>query len=953
MLRATGVLAAITVLLPAGPAALARPAEDAALARPAEDVAVALPSEDVAVDDGPTTQTLALSGVADDVAADLPTTPPVPADETGTRADDLATEPIDPDVLTLPRSTADFSVLGFTWDKSDGSDDATIRYRVHTEAGWSEWDAVGASDLAPDPGSPDAHPTDRVGTDAIVALGADGIQVWAQSDSGDVDGLKAVLVDPGTPAASDVARGATVSRAGSGTRDALSSSAGPAQPTIISRAQWGADESLRWCEPDYSTSIVSAAVHHTASTNDYTAADVPAILNGILAFHTRPESQGGRGWCDIGYNFLVDRFGRIFEGRRGSIDTTVVGVHTGGFNSRTIGISAIGDYATVAPSTELLESLSQLIAWRFGTLGISGGSSVTMTSGGGASKWPLGTVVTFPTVYGHRDAQTTACPGQFLYDRLPQIRSRVAELVDAVVAASPRGSVDTLRGTATSVFVGGWAYDRGTPSATTTVRVVVDGVTVRSVAADGSRPDVGAAFGVGDRHGYTADVPVAAGQHVVCLWMSNVGDGSDVTLGCRWVEVRNHDPQGAIDTAVAASGGVRVAGWALDVDTTASVDVHVYVDGTFGTAVTATGRRPDIAAAFGRGDAHGFDLVVPTRDGTHQVCVYAINVPTGGNPPLGCRTVTVGHPPTGAVDTASARAGSLTVAGWALDPDTSASVAVHVYVDGTWRAAGIAADARPDIAAVFGLGASHGYNLDLPITTGAHEVCVWAIDTAGGDNRRLGCRSLVVDSAPVSSLDTARSGSGTIVLAGWALDRDTTNAAQLHVYVDGRFVTTGRAGDSRSDVGARYGLGDFHGFNLLVPSAPGVHEACVWVIDWPTGAHNSLVGCRAVTVVNRAPMGSLDTVAVGAGSVTVAGWALDPDTRAAVAVHVYVDGRFGAAWTAAGERPDVDRAFGLGAGHGFGGTLAVAAGRHEVCAWAIDATGGVNVRFGCRTVDVA
>ena len=134
---------------------------------------------------------------------------------------------------------------------------------------------------------------------------------------------------------------------------AASAEAATGQPKIYTRAQWGADESIRLHEcpggPDYSSTIKIGFVHHTVSTNDYSAAQVPAMIRSFYAYHVL-----GNGWCDIGYNFLVDRFGRLWEGRYGGIDKAVIGSHTGGFNRNSFAVSMIGDVHLV--DAELLDA---------------------------------------------------------------------------------------------------------------------------------------------------------------------------------------------------------------------------------------------------------------------------------------------------------------------------------------------------------------------------------------------------------------------------------------------------------------------------------------------------------------------------------------------------------------------------------------------------------------------
>jgi hypothetical protein len=774
-------------------------------------------------------------------------------------ADEAPAEPVDPDVLTVEMDTAPFTVLGVTWDRTPGLDEVEIRYRVRVDGTWSEWQGAEAADVAPDATSQDAEGAYRDGTDPIVAVGADGVQIWAEAGSGTVSGLKAVLVDPGADPADvgatvpvDAATvpsavsdgGATFQNLGTATTSAVRTAA-VARPSIISRAGWGADESLRTCDPDMSTQMVSAAVHHTASANGYSAAEVPGILRGFYAYHTRPEAAGGRGWCDIGYNFLVDQFGRVFEGRAGGVESTAVGVHTGGFNSRTIGVAAIGNFQTAAPSAQLLESLSQLIAWKFAVHRIPANANVQMVSGGGASKYPAGTVVTFPTIYAHRDAQLTSCPGQSLYDRLGDIRNRVAALANATVSASPVTGLETFAATGAGIQVAGWTYDPDS-DASLQVAVSVDGAVTR-VPANRSRPDVGAAHGVGPNHGFSAVVPAGNGRHLVCVSSVNVGAGHDVVLGCKWLTVRNATPIGALDAITTTATDISVRGWALDPDTNASIAVHVYVDGRPVRAVTANGSRPDVGAAYGKGDAHGFATTVPATGGQHQVCLYLINQPAGANPQLACRTVQVGDVPFGSLDGVTAAPGQVTLRGWAIDRDTRDPIAVHVYVDGKHVRTLQADGSRPDVDRVYGLGALHGFGTTLPVADGRHDVCVYLINTPSGPNPLLGCRAVTVaNAAPIGALDVARGTATGIRVQGWALDPDTTAPIGVHVYVDGLATRSLAADRNRPDVHRAYGLGAAHGYDVEVPATAGAHEVCLYLINQPAGA-NPLLACRSVT----------------------------------------------------------------------------------------------------------
>ncbi|MBO9555490.1 N-acetylmuramoyl-L-alanine amidase [Cellulomonas sp.] len=817
---------------------------------PATPSATATPPATTTTPTPSATPSVAAPSTTPDAAAPAATPPP-----TGPQGADADGPAPDPDVLTGELDTAPFSVLGVSWDETRGLSDPVIRYRVRQADRWSDWEAVGQSDLAPDAGGAD----DRAGghrgaTDPVVALHADGLQIWAEAATGSITGLKAVLIDPGEDPADAAANGAS-STGGAVVRNAslvrrtsatVVPTAAAVGPAIITRAAWGADESLRTCNADLAPTTLAAAVHHTASTNDYGPDDVPGLLRGFLEYHTRPEAAGGRGWCDLGYNFLVDKFGRVFEGRAGSITKAVIGVHTGGFNSRTIGIAAIGDYSTAAPSGAMLESLSQLISWKFKTFRILGGSAVTMVSGGGASKYPEGTVVTFPTIYAHRDAQLTSCPGQNLFDQLPYVRARVAALANDAVYASPIWSLDSFGADSSAIYGGGWVLD---PESTESleVTVTVDGVDTRFVAG-GSRPDLAGPFpGNGTLHGFSFRIPAPGGSHEVCLTARNVGAGNDVMFGCDWKTVTNAAPFGSLDAVSSTSTSIRVAGWALDPDTTAPVVLHVYLRDSL-TAITADGYRPDVDAVFHKGPRHGFDATLPASPGVHNVCVYAINQPVGVNQQLGCRTVQVGSPPVGVVDSAAAGNGVATVTGWAFDPDTSASVGVHVYVDGAWATATTAATPRPDVAAAYRISGDHGYAVSFPIATGTHRVCLYAIDTSGGYNPEIGCRLLTVTNAPpIGVVDSVVASGGQVTVRGWAFDPDTSASISVHVFVDGGWRTATTAATPRPDVSAVYRIAGDHGYGVTLPVAAGSHRVCAYAID-SAGGYNPEIGCRMVTV---------------------------------------------------------------------------------------------------------
>ncbi|MGW2384479.1 N-acetylmuramoyl-L-alanine amidase [Streptomyces sp. NPDC001658] len=192
------------------------------------------------------------------------------------------------------------------------------------------------------------------------------------------------------------------------------------KPPIITQAEWGASTDYDGT-PGYGTEIKAAVIHHTGTTSDNTlsCAESRARMRSIQQEHF------SRGYYDIGYNFVVDRCGQIFEGRSGGTDLPVTGAHDVGFNTNTLGISYLGNYESAQPSRAALDAMARIVAWKFGMYGIDPTGKVTLTSGVDAgvdgNKIAKGQSVTLPRVFGHRDTNATACPGKNLYPKLPLI----------------------------------------------------------------------------------------------------------------------------------------------------------------------------------------------------------------------------------------------------------------------------------------------------------------------------------------------------------------------------------------------------------------------------------------------------------------------------------------------------------------------------------------------------
>ncbi|MGW2507843.1 N-acetylmuramoyl-L-alanine amidase [Streptomyces scopuliridis] len=196
----------------------------------------------------------------------------------------------------------------------------------------------------------------------------------------------------------------------------------PGAPQIVSRAEWGADESLVKDPAEYIDKVDAVFVHHTAGTNAYECAESPAIIRAILTYHVKTN-----GWNDIGYNFFVDKCGTVFEGRAGGTDKRVRGAHTYGFNGDSSGVSVLGDYENGGiPTAAAKKAVADVTAWKLGLDGVDPEAKVTLTAAGDTGVYKTGQQASLYTVSGHRDGYATLCPGKALYSALPEIRTLAA-----------------------------------------------------------------------------------------------------------------------------------------------------------------------------------------------------------------------------------------------------------------------------------------------------------------------------------------------------------------------------------------------------------------------------------------------------------------------------------------------------------------------------------------------
>jgi hypothetical protein len=323
----------------------------------------------------------------------------------------------------------EFTMAGVTCDvPTTGA--VTLRLRTSLDgSAWGPW-LEAPLELGGDGAAATAF------TDALWTGPAHFVQVAAATGArggpAALTGVRLVAIDP-DESGGIAARVGGVARRFAATVAGLSldapASAATTTPVIVTRSEWGADESLRNEAPSYSP-VKMAFVHHTASGNVYSRDDAPALVRGIYAYHTKSLH-----WNDIAYNFLVDRFGNVYEGRYGGVSRGVVGAHVYGFNTGSTGISVMGTFIDEAPPAEAMAALQRLLAWKLSVHGLDPQGTARLTCGA-ADKYAAGATIAFPVIAGHRQANSTECPGAALYGLLPSVRANVARRVGTALVAT-------------------------------------------------------------------------------------------------------------------------------------------------------------------------------------------------------------------------------------------------------------------------------------------------------------------------------------------------------------------------------------------------------------------------------------------------------------------------------------------------------------------------------------
>ncbi|MER6013374.1 peptidoglycan recognition protein family protein [Streptomyces bluensis] len=384
---------------------------------------------------------------------------------------DRAGGPAAPEQGVTRRGVRSFSMVGVVWDdpETELRGRVQVRTRATGTARWSGWQDIEThnQEHAADPESAERASGRVRGSTAPLWVGpSDGVELRVRAEIEHrtgvpgvqtlPSGLRLELVDPGVGAEPPPVGGGSVdaSRLGPLTAEAAAASAVNAElaplgaleipalsardaeqqaaaepgvaarvaprPAIVTRRGWGADEKLRERQFLYTKRVKVAFVHHTASGNNYSCSQAASVIRSIYRYHVLST-----GWRDIGYNFLIDKCGTIYEGRAGGVAKAVMGAHTRGFNANSMGVAVIGSYGTTKPSGAAVTGIAKLTAWKLGLYGAVANGKTYLTSGGG-NLYAKGKKVRLNVISGHRDGFATDCPGRSLYNRLGTIRSQAA-----------------------------------------------------------------------------------------------------------------------------------------------------------------------------------------------------------------------------------------------------------------------------------------------------------------------------------------------------------------------------------------------------------------------------------------------------------------------------------------------------------------------------------------------
>ena len=527
-----------------------------------------------------------------------------------------------------------------------------------------------------------------------------------------------------------------------------------------------------------------------------------------------------------------------------------------------------------------------------------------------------------------------------------------------VPPGTPEGNLTAVTPSPNSLTISGWSVDPDDVTGTVPVSVQIDSswyaLSANQVGADLSSQYPGA----GTAHYFTGTYALSAGNHTLCVYLVNAGGaGGQGTLGCQVVSIPiTPAPVGAITTTSSANGTISFAGWAVRPDAP-TAPVHLAIN--FGTTWTAlTTGDPNAVAptqVTGAGPDQGFSGSFAAPAGSQSFCVWAS--PTQGAAiQLACATVTVAPPAPaqGAIDSITAVAGGVSVAGWDAYPTSpSTSVGMAIEVGTAWTSMTANQPSTEAQTAIPGIGANHGFAATISLAPGTYSVCIWT-DNPDAAATNMGCKSVTVLAAQPTQahVDSITATSSGVSFAGWAVwPSSPTSSVNIAIQIGSNWYGFTANTASTEAAAAVPGAGPNHGFTGSIALGKGTYQVCVWA--GAASGSATEVGCQSVTVAAvPATLSHVDSITGGAGQISVAGWAIWPD-KPTTAVNMAI--QVGQAWTsmtANVANPEAAVALpSAGPNHGFAGSLTESPGTYSVCVWAGSSVGAAT-DIGCKTVTV-
>ena len=523
---------------------------------------------------------------------------------------------------------------------------------------------------------------------------------------------------------------------------------------------------------------------------------------------------------------------------------------------------------------------------------------------------------------------------------------------------SPEGEVYNIATGPRSLHITGWAVDPSLLSYSVPVAVQVAsnwyGFAANTVDpnADVNVP------GSGQNHGYDITIPwPTPGPVPVCVTFVNTGPGTNVTFSCQIINVPDYpSPMGAIESATTSPGAITLTGWAVRPDAlSGAVNVAANVGANWYQLASGSADGVAPTKVVGAGPNQGFTGKISVPPGTQNVCIWATST-SGVNSQIACTTVVVptAPAPVGGVESVVSGVGSVTITGWAVRPDVPAgAVNVAASIGNSWyqMTSGTADAVAP--TKVTGAGPKQGFTGVITSTPGTKSVCIWATSTAG-IGVLITCTNATFATVPAPSggIESATAGPGAVALTGWAVRPDApTGLVNVAAQVGNNWyqMSSGTA-DSVAPTKVP-GAGPNQGFSGTVPLAAGKQQVCIWATS--SAGVGVLIECTSVVIPTvPAPVGGIESITGGTGTITVTGWAVRPDAPTGV---VNVAANIGNNWyQMASNLPDsvaATKVPGAGPNQGFSGTITTTAGVKNVCIWATS-SGGVGLQVTCATVTV-